>query len=290
MEDYPMITRKLGLGLLTLSLLAGLSACTDKVEDCDTAAGEACGDTDEADADTDADADSDTDTDADADAYFEPYAVIIDWVTAYDDGAYGNWVNTDGSDGQPFMSMTIYEEAYFDAGDERYSCTYNATFNEVAIDNMGIEDLWYGAEVELVDSGNTDCTNLNPDDWGATDPSGFVVDNRFAVGFGPLGPTTSGDLEPAVIDAGLDWDVDWAPYVFSYYMGWTKDASVSFADSESTRDWGYVFAYEVADDLSLNTDADGNLVGIDAGGGSEMPDNSLVSGNGFYYLDSESFK
>ena len=245
-----MITRKLGLGLLTLSLLAGLSACTDKVEDCDTAAGEDC--TGEGDADTDADADSDTDSDADADAYFEPYAMGFNWITAYDDGAFTGWLASDGSDSQPFVSVTVYEEAYFDAGDERYSCTYNAYFNEVAIDNMGLEDLWYGAEVELADAGegSTDCSNFNTDDWGATDPSAALLANRFALGFGPLGPNVGPSLEQAVNDAGYDWENDYEPYAFSYYMAFTQDASAAFADTESASDYGFTYAYEVEDDMS----------------------------------------
>ena len=287
MEEIHMITRKLGLGLLTLSLLAGLSACTDKAEDCDTAAGEDC-DTD-ADADADADADSDTDSDADADAFFEPYVVGFSWITAYNDGAYGGWLNNDGSEAQPFVSMKFYEEAYFDAYDDRYSCTYNAYFNEVAIDNMGLDDLWYGAEVELTDAGSTDCTNLNPDDWGSTDPSGFMLDNRFGLGFGALGPNVGPSLEQAVIDAELDWDADFAPYAFSYYMGWTSDSAAAFADTETVGDWGYVYAFQLEEDTSLSVDADGNNVAREAGTATEMPESSLMDARAWYLIEVENF-
>ena len=271
-----MITRKLGLGLLTLSLLAGLSACTDKDDVCDSAAGEDCTDTD-ADADADADADSDTDADADADAVFEPYRIGFSFTTAYTDGAYGPFVASDGTEVRPYATVTLYEEAYFEAGDERYTCTYFAYFNEVAVDNMGLDDLWYGAEVELEDAGNTDCTNLNPDDWGATDPSGFLLDTRFAVGFGPLGPNTGPALEQAVIDAELDWSADFEPYAFSYYAAWTKDSSAAFADTETLYDYGYVYAFEMEDDLTLSVDADGNNVAVEAGLGSEMPNGLMDS-------------
>ena len=284
-----MITRKLGLGLLTMSLLAGLSACTDKADDCDTAAGEICG---EGDADTDADSDADTDSDADADAFFEPYAMGFNWITAYDDGAYGSWLASDGTTSEPFVSVTVYEEAYFDAGDERYSCTFNAYFTEIATDNMGLDDLWYGAEVELSDAGegSTDCANFNPDDWGATDPSGFLLDNRFGLGFGPLGPNVGPSLEQAVIDAGYDWDVDYAPYAFSYYMGYTKDAAAAFADTETVSDYGFTYAYEVEDDMSLSSDADGNLVGIEAGSATEMPASAYLSGRAWYLPYAENFQ
>jgi hypothetical protein len=289
MEESYMITRKLGLGMLTLGLLAGLSACTDKAEDCDTAALEDCSDTNSADADTDADADSDTDADADADAYFEPYAMGFEWVTGFSDGAYGGWLGSDGSEGAPFVSVTVYEEAYFDAGDDRYTCTYNAYFNEVAVDDMGVDGLWYGAEVELVDAASTDCTNLNPDDWGATDPSGFLLDNRFALGFGPLGPNVGPSLEQAVDDAELDWDVDFAPYAFSYYMGFTKDTAAAFADTETVSDYGFSYAYEVEADMSLSTDADGNLVAIEGGNASEMPDPAYIQSNAWYLPYAENF-
>jgi hypothetical protein len=287
MEEIPMITRKLGLGLLTLSLLAGLSACTDKGEECDSAAGEDCTDT-ETDADADADADSDTDADADADAEFVPYAMAIDWTTAYADGSYGGWLNTDGTDGRPFLAVTLYEEAYFDARDDRYSCQYFAYFEEVAVDNMGVDDLWYGAEVELEDAGNTNCTNLNPDDWGATDPSGFMLDHRFAIGFGPLGPNVSETLPQAVIDAELDWEVDFAPYVFSWYMGWTRDSAAQFADTDTVSDWGWARAYEV-EDGTLSVDAEGNLVQLEGGTATEMLD-GVMSANAWYYLDPVAFQ
>lgn len=283
-----MITRKLGLGLLTLSLLAGLSACTDKAEECDSAAGEDCTDT-ETDADADADADSDTDSDADADAEFVPAAMAIDWTAGYADGSYGGWVNSDGSDGRSYLTLTLYEEAYFDARDERYSCVYFAYFNEIAIDNMGVDDLWYGAEVELEDAGNTDCTNLNPDDWGATDPSGFMLENRFAIGFGPLGPNVSETLPQAVLDAELDWDADFAPYVFSWYMGWTRDSEAAFADTDTVSDWGYSYAFEVEEDGSLSVDAEGNNVRLEAGSASEMP-TGVMSARAWYYLDPVAFQ
>ncbi len=287
-----MITRKLGLGLLTLSLLAGLSACTDKADDCDTAAGEDC---DSADADADADADSDTDSDADADAFFEPYAMGFDWSTAFDGGAYTDWLATDGTAAQPFVTVTVYEEAYFEAGDDRYSCTYYAYLTEIAVDDMGVDGLWYGAEVELTPAGEggteaTDCANFNTDDWGTDNPGQTLQANRFGLGFGPLGPNVGPSLQQAVIDAGYDWDADYAPYAFSYYMAFTTDASANFADTETASDYGFAYAYEVESDLSLSSDADGNLVGIEAGIASEMPDPAFVSARGWYLPYSENFQ
>ena len=273
----------------TTDTWASGDADTDADADTDT-------DTDadsDADADSDSDADSDADADADADAdtdvYFEPYAMGFEWITGYSDGGYVGWLETDGSSSQPFVSVTVYEEAYFDAGDDRYTCTYNAYFNEVAVDDMGVDGLWYGAEVELVDAASTDCTNLNPDDWGATDPSGFLLDNRFALGFGPLGPNVGPSLEEAVNNAELDWEVDFAPYAFSYYMGFTTDAAAAFADTDSVSDYGFNYAYEVEEDMSLSVDADGNLVAIEAGNGSEMPAPAYIQSNAWYLPYAENF-
>lgn len=286
-----MITRKLGLGLLTLSLLAGLSACTDKAEDCDTAAGEDC-DT-EGDADADADADSDTDSDADADAFFEPYAMGFNFRTGYSNGGYSNWFATDGSEGEPFVEITVYEEAYFDAGDERYSCTYYALFSEVAVDDMGIDGLWYGAEIELTPAGEggteaTDCSNFNTDDWGTDNPGQTLQANRFALGIGELGPNVADSLEGAVADAGLDWGADWEPYVFSYYMAYTKDASANFADTETAGDLGYGFFFEVEADMTISTDADGNGVFIESAG--EMPGSAYLNTSAWFLPYSENFQ
>ncbi|MED5371852.1 MAG: hypothetical protein VX899_12605 [Myxococcota bacterium] len=276
-----MTTRTLGFGLLTAGLLVSLSACKDG-NDCDTAAGEVCDTGSEGDADADSDSDSDTDSDADAD--FDDYAAAFSFYSGYQDGAHVNWTASDGSVGEPWVSVTIYEEAYFDDGDDRYSCTWNAYITEVATDNLGVDGLWYGAEMAFEGvEGGTDCANFNEEAWGSTDPTAAFEAMRWGLGWGPLGPNVGPSLEEAVNGSSYDWATDFEPYVFSYYLGFTSDTSMTFADSETVSDYGYAFAYEVdPSDMSMVFDSDEAAIQLELGSATEMPSAAFLQGAGWY--------
>lgn len=274
-----MTTRTLGFGLLTAGLLVSLSACKDG-NDCDTAAGEVCDTGSEGDADADSDSDSDTDSDADAD--FDDYAAAFSFYSGYQDGAHVNWTASDGSVGEPWVSVTIYEEAYFDDGDDRYSCTWNGYIYEVGADDLGLSDLWYGSELEFAEA-STDCTGFDSTRWGSTTPSKTFESIRWGLGWGPLGDNVGPSLETAVNSAGYDWETDFEPYTFSYYLGFTDSASTSFADSETVSDYGYAMGFEVKpSDMSLTVDSDGYAVQLTLGTATKLPGAAFLQGLAWY--------
>lgn len=243
----------------------------------------------DADSDSDSDSDSDADSDADADVSFEPYVMAFSWDMGFEDDSYTGWIGPDGTAGDPFVTVTVYEERYFDAGDDRYSCTWYGYISEVGADDMGVSGLWYGAEIQLSDAGATDCSGFDRSIWGDDNPGAMLTSNRWALGFGPLGDNVSPSLEGAVNDAGLDWSGDWEPNVFSYYMGFTTSSSAAFEDTETVSDYGYALAYEVDTSMTLQTDADGEATVLDIASDARLPRRAYISGAGWFLPYAENF-
>ena len=284
--------RRLTLSV-TLLLSVGLAlACgggEDPVDEDTWLVQEADADTDadsdsdsDSDSDADSDADSDSDSDADADVTFVPYAVGFSWSLGFEDDGYVGW-SSDGSYNDPFVEVTFYEEAYFNSGDDRYACTWYAYVQDLGEDDMGVSGLWYGAEVALIDAGVNNCEGFDAKVWGATTPTKRMTDMRFGVGFGPLGPEVGPSLEQAVYDAGYDWERDWEPYVFSYYMGFTRSSSTSL--SANVQELGYGIAFEVDTSMGLAAEPES----LDIAGDLRLPKRAFLNGRGWLFPYAEEF-
>jgi hypothetical protein len=153
---------------------------------------------------------------------------------------------------------------------------------------MGIRGRWGGAELEIGDAGATDGSGVETSVWGDTDPAKAIAGTRVGLGFGPLGPNVASELETAVYDAGLDWEADWEPSVFSYYMGFAKSSGANLgADAQ---DYGYAFASQVDASMNIMTDDDGKLITQEIGGDTMLPPRSFLSGRAWLAVDPSVFE
>lgn len=73
-------------------------------------------------------------------------------------------------------------------------------------------------QVQLANGAST-CGNINPATFGTADLRQYVEALPWSVGYGPSSAYFSGQLQAAVVGAGLNWNQDWAPFVFSTYVG-----------------------------------------------------------------------
>lgn len=269
------------LGMLSLGLMFA-TACGDKDSD-DTST--------EADADTDADSDSDTDTDADADATFQDYVFFASFYTGYDGVGLSSYTGI-GSDGSeftqtPFVEITIVEEAYFDAGDDRYSCVWYGDVGEVALENGGHgEDVFIGWQVgltlALAEDGSpaTNCTNFDEGIWGASDPTVAIESMNWFIGFGNMDSEFSTAIETAVTNGGGDWAADWEPYLFGGYLGVVPDGTAFTAENSGQTQ--YVVAFEVDGEGMIQYDANDESVQYESRGLTSWPGPAAIISNAYY--------
>jgi len=97
-----------------------------------------------------------------------------------------------------------------------------------------------------LEGGFTDCGRIDADVYGSADIREVLAYLPVVIGLGELDSLAS-ELETAVVDSGLDWDADWAPYVYGGY--------VSF-DGINAYETAYGFGYEaecatVSEDLAM---------------------------------------
>ena len=244
----------------------------------------------DADADADADADSDADTDCewaddaviadtglpDASVEFEPYyfiasaVLMIDdneiWDFDYDGEANSSYVEFvffgDSSSGYAELCSIIYDGS---TATETTSPWKTSSGGQV-----------YGAfDLDLAD-GYTDCGVLNAGDWDTTDMREVLENHKWGVGIGEMVDVKT-DLKPAVEDAGLDWDNDWAPFVSSGYLYWDLLGGAY--------EWMYTFGYDTSCDETI-IDTDGYLTPLPMPTSGPL-DRGLWIPNGFYYIDAK---
>lgn len=82
-------------------------------------------------------------------------------------------------------------------------------------------------------NGFSTCGNVNPATlYGISDLRDYVGSADWSVGYGPMSAYLTGQLAAAVAAGGGNWNQDWAPYVFSMYVGTTGYGAfeVSYAE------------------------------------------------------------
>ncbi|MFT5586110.1 MAG: hypothetical protein ACI9VR_003707 [Cognaticolwellia sp.] len=233
------------VGTLGAQVESSFSTGSTTEGDSDT---DADGDTDsDSDADSDSDTDADTDSDADADATFTPYGVGLTVLAAWDGENLIRWQDADGSFQTPYAQFTFFEEAYFDTGDERYSCDW---YGSVQVQEaVAIDQEAYGAmRVRFSDLGASSCEGF-PQVWSkARTPAEVLSSQDYGLAFTPMSDDFRGDFRQAVDDSGGNWENDWEPYVFTTQLA-QLDAEYS--------DWqelSYTFASDLNDDGVLPSD------------------------------------
>ena len=211
------------LPLLVGGFALGLTACGGDTTTGDT--GWADTDTDaDTDADSDSDSDSDSDTDTDTDADFDSYAASIALYTGFHDGDLTS-VYFSGSEQPPLVEITFYEEDYFEAGDERYTCTWVGAPAQNSLSDLELGDnLWIGWDVslQLPDPGYTDCADFNVDKWGEATPTSVLESLQFGIGWGPALQETYDSLHDLLIDdygwSETEWNDNYGPKLYSQYI------------------------------------------------------------------------
>jgi hypothetical protein len=215
----------------------------------------------EGDTDTDSDADTDTDTDTDVPDVEPPWMALSSAVTV-DDGLWGYGVGGAWTD--PYMSVTFYEDAWFDTGDEQYRCDW---WGRLSDDGKTVfpesTEVWKAWRVEL-DSFDTDCSGFDVGVWNGETPSGHMNGFKLGIGWGPLSQQRATELEDAFTDAGQDWS----------QVGPTLH-SVWYAFDDGSGQWdvyegGYGIAFEVDADYELVYE-DGEAIALDSDRGDPGP-------------------
>lgn len=262
--------------------------------------------TDPEDADTDGDGCDDKDEidlghdpldDSDDCEYFEATVMFVSLRTGYDQSGLSGYTGVDSngaaySQDTPWVEVQLVTDDYFDAYDDRYACTWVANVvpaggGSFVADDFGVSDLWigYGVNFELFVSEDgtpqTDCYDFDPEVWGEDSPTAVLESTEFGVGFAPMSAEFQTTLQGAVEGANLDWDLDWAPYVFSYYLG--------FADIDTGEvgvgEVGFGFAYELDEQMGFIYDEAGDAITRELGPDGtvdELPPYSFVSGGSLY--------
>ena len=269
-------------GLLSVGVGLALTGSFGTGTKCDTATGENCND-DSADADTDADSDSDSDSDSDADTdvAFDAYVMALGVVSGYDGNGMVGYVAS-GNALDPYVSVTLYEEAYFDAGDARHQCEDFYSLTENGVDDLQVSGLWAGWDVSMLylAPGDAPCDNLDAAIWGDTNPT--AVFEGTAVGWG-VAPLT-GEFEATLSDwISGSYDPDEIiPYWGGYYLALYDEESGALAGSEVGYTWGFK-----ADETMTLLEGDNCLVEgvecVDFSASSELPANTVLQ-TGSYYL------
>lgn len=274
-------------GLLSAAVLAGLAGCGDKDED--TAADDSTA-TDDSTAD-DSTADDSSADDTGSTSYFEAVAFFQTIRSGFDGVGLAGYsgVDTNGSpftQETPWAEITFVTQEYLDTGDDRYSCILYVDLEEIGVDTLQSDAIWWGWEVaytaSTLDDGSiaTNCANFDPNVWGEDTPITVVESTRWAFGLGPLSSDTLASLETAVGNAGLDWEADWAPFVFGGYTGF-PDESGNLAGDDSN----FCFGYELDETGGIVYGGDDQPVSRELGGADGLSDPTLAicSGYGGWY-------
>ena len=264
------LTAALGLGAL---VVMGPGCAGDKGSGSDTSDSEA-------DADTDTDSDSDTDTEP---AYFEDYVVFVSIYMGYDGfGPTDYYFPDDTTAYSAYAQLKFVEEAYFEAYDEEYTCTYTGLLSFGEPFDLRVENAWYGNQVSLV-GGTTTCENFYPLRYGLDgNPIEAIESLSFGIGYGPL---EEGDLETKLIEAfdreGVDFETEGRPYYFTGYVAISPDGG----DTYEAVPLNYTTAYVTDDYMELVVDEADNLSVYDGMDEAvELPYPSLLYSPGYFGL------
>ncbi len=276
------------LPLLACGFAMGLTACGG-----DTAVD----DTGWADADTDTDADSDTDSDTDADSdtdtdYFDTYATSIQFYTGWHEDSMSS-VYFSGSEQPPLVEIQFYEEDYFEAGDDRYTCYWVGApvLNSLSDLELG-DNIWIGWDVslQLADPSYTNCTDFDPELWGEDTPTTVFETLPFGMGWGP--PTTEfyTVVHDGLIDYGwseTDWEDQMGPFMFAHYIALYDDTAGALVGFEN----GIARSFVTDDAYEVVGDDDGYLIPIEVRNGPssyvDMVPDGYVNSSPWYYWYAE---
>ncbi len=203
-----------------------------------------------------------------------PYYFSVSFIgTIHSDLVY-DWENSSGE--QPaYIEFEFYDSSassicsvYYDM-DSATAATGWTTSSGGAL---------YGAFDVPLAGGYTTCPPISYATWGTTDVRDLIEDWSWGFGVGELVDVAT-DLRTAVLDAGLDWLGDWAPYVSAQYV---------YSDLYGQAyELGWVWGWE--DDCGeLVTDSSGDTINLSSPTASPL-DDGVWDGSGFYLFYASAF-
>lgn len=174
-------------------------------------------------------------------ATFSPYYFSVDFIGSIDSDMVYDWENSSG-DQPAYIQFEFFDSSVASICSVYYDLDIASAASGWTTSSGGS---LYGAwEVPLV-GGYTTCTAVSATTWGTRDLRDLLEIWTWGVGVGELSDLGS-SLRTAVLDAGLDWTNDWAPYVSAEYVysdlygvayelgwawGWEQECGVLSEDS-----------------------------------------------------------
>ena len=208
--------------------------------------------------------------------YFDDFAVGFSYYFGYS-GGDPHSVYFSGSEQPALVVATFYEEDYFDAGDEAYTCQWIGEMNGFSDDDLGISDIWAGWTFSVAEY-DTDCLSMDPANYGGSTPKTLFESSTQALGLDELSSSFASDLESVV---GSTWETDYEPYMFAGLLGYYDKSSLSFLGIESN----YALSYEIDDDDELVYDSSGYATPIELDGSGAPQGYVYVGAYYLYYAD-----
>ncbi len=215
------------------------------------------------------------------DGYFEPDVFFVETYAAFGGDRLDEFVldpNDPASTLPPVMMLTFADNRYFASYNEDYTCTWFGVMNVEGIDMLEDPDLWLGFAISL-DFLETDCDNLDPWVWGDYSPTPVLESTFLGIGFRPMSSSFESVIKSQVAGSGLQWERDWAPYVYTMVLGIWDEETGQLSGSELN----YAFSYQMSDG-ALTYDVQGNPIPRTLQDGEGPPEGLLAS---FPYYDEE---
>ncbi len=195
-----------------------------------------------------------------------PYYFTVSFIATIESDVFYDWMNSSGD--QPAY---IEFEFYDSSATSLCSIYYDMDAATVATGwTTSSGGTLYGAWEVPLTGGYTTCQPVSSATWGTNDLRDVLELHTWGVGVGALVDLMA-TLPTAVIDSGLDWTADWAPYVSAEYVY----SDIYGQAYELGWSWGWEH-----DCGELSTDASGDGIKLSTPTSSPL-DNAVWDGNGY---------
>ena len=178
----------------------------------------------------------------------------------------------------PVMMFVFADNRYFSTWNEDYACEWVGQITVEGVDTMNDPSLWLGYAISL-QMLETDCYDMDPWVWGEPTPTTMMEQGFFGLGYGPSSAAMKDSLQDLIELSGDDWATNWAPYIFSMYVGLWDDATSQLAAHEVA----FTMSYKMEDGALTSTlDEEPEPVPLSDGG---QPPHGLLIGYSWFDLE-----
>jgi hypothetical protein len=197
---------------------------------------------------------------------FSPYYLGVTMSGFLDEGVIHDGY-IDGIESSSVMGFTFIDIDFNEICTVQFDASNSAT-SSFSTDDFGT---MFEAWTISISNGVTDCQMLDVGVFGTTSVHDFLSSIPWGIGIGPMGGSLGIALESTVVDSGLDWDAEWAPYVSKMYV--SVDGKTSYAI-------GYNFEYASTCE-NLTSDASGEFALKEVSTSGPL---SSYNSSSFYYM------